>query len=824
MYKASDILKILQTHPADIAHPDAEITYLSTDSRRLNIPHCTLFFALPGHLHDGAVFIMDAIEKGVCNIVASRKPEGLPAHVNVFLVLDPLQALQHIARHHREAFPGLEVVAITGSNGKTIVKEWLAQLITDKKVIKSPKSYNSQTGVALSLWQISVQDEVGIFEAGISRTGEMARLEAMIRPETGIFTMIGDAHAEGFVSRKQKLYEKLILFRHAKTIIFNADDAEVAAAIHELYPDKQICSWGASEKSTLFHVTGYRKLETGTLATLKFENQSCELLLPFIDPASVQNALHCIAYLLHKRYKWEYIAQAVGRLHNISMRLELKKGILNTLLINDTYNADIQSLVIALDFLQEQAGFQRNKILVISDFLQTGLTESAFCEKISALILSHNISVVAGIGPQLAELHTRLNPTVRFLHFDNTEDLLHSISEIVVPGSAILVKGARVFRLERVITALSDKAHTAILETDLQAVGHNLSYFSSMTSPETRIIAVVKAAAYGSGGEELARFLQFRKVGYLAVAFIDEGVQLRTSGISMPIMVLNPDRNGIEALIKHQLEPEVYSLEQLEEISAMLESLSIKNFPVHIKLDTGMHRLGFMPEEVNLLCDVLEGNPSIQVASVFSHLSSSEDPDDDAFTHAQVQMFLGVYEKMVDRIGYRPMRHILNSSGIVRFMEYHFEMVRLGLGLYGIDSSQLISLKLEKVHTLKATVIQIKQVGFGGTVGYNRKGKIREGSRVAIINIGYADGLIRLAGNGHYKVVIQNREYPITGNICMDLTIVDIGTDIHIRVGDEVIIFGKMKPVEELAAVCKTIPYEILSRISGRVRRVFVQG
>jgi alanine racemase len=824
MYTASDILKILQTSPDDVVHPDSEIRYLSTDSRRLNVPHFTLFFALPGQLHDGGSFILDAVEKGVCNIVTRKIPERLPAHVNVFLVSDPLQALQQIAAKHRNKHKDLEVVAITGSNGKTIVKEWLAQLIPDKKVVKSPKSYNSQIGVALSLWQISSHDEIGIFEAGISKMGEMERLESMIKPQIGIFTMIGDAHAEGFSSQKQKLLEKLQLFRHTETIIYHEDDEEVSKAIRELYCDRNLCSWGNSEKSTLFRIIESRKVHAGTEVTFIFDKRRFSLLLPFSDAASIQNVLHCVAYLLFAGYAMEYIAQALGKLHNIAMRLELKKGILNTLLINDTYNADIQSLVIALDFLQEQAGAHRKKILMISGFFQTGMTEKEFCVKVASLIHSHQIDVVAGVGPQLADLQEFLNHAVRFIYFETTELLLHAISDIVVPDSAILVKGARIFRLERVITALSDKAHTAILETNLQAVGHNLSYFSSMTSADTKIIAVVKAAAYGSGGEELARFLQFRKVSYLAVAFIDEGVQLRKAGITMPIMVLNPDRNGINSLIKYNLEPEVYSLEQLEEISAMLESMSVSTFSIHIKLDTGMHRLGFMPEEVSSLCDILESTPSMRIASVFSHLSSSEDSKDDAFTHAQVQMFLGMHERISERIGYRPLRHILNSAGIVRFREYHFEMVRLGLGLYGIDGSRLIAHKLEKVHTLKATVIQIKKVGFGGTVGYNRRGVVREGSRVAIINIGYADGLIRLAGNGNYKVTIHGKEYPITGNICMDLSIVDIGEDSQISVGDEVVLFGKTKPVEELAVVCKTIPYEILSRISGRVRRVFVQA
>lgn len=824
MYTAESIAQILGTDLSLLSDKSAEIRFLSMDTRKIDQAGATLFFALSGSMHDGHDFIHEALDKGIKNIVVEKNPGLLSANVNVFLVENSLRAMQKLAAYHRKSFEHLQVVGITGSNGKTTIKEWLYQMIHDRQVVKSPKSYNSQTGVALSVWQIKVSDQIGIFEAGISQPGEMEALEKIIRPQIGLFTLLGDAHSEGFNSLAQKLEEKLLLFAHSDTIIYEEDDLIVSMAIRERYKDRNLLSWGWSQNSSLFQVVEIEKSNYQTRVTINFKGKIETVIVPFSDTASLENALHCIAILLVLQYDFFTIKETLFKLQNIPMRLEMKNGIQNSILINDTYNADIQSFKIALEFLSQQAG-GKEKVVILSDFMQTGLKMEDLNHQLADFIQTHNVAHVIGVGKSSKNLEKYLDPFILFSTFDTTDQLINALSDFNFQQKAILVKGARAFQLEKVINALSDKAHTATLETDLQAIEHNLKIFSQHLQPAIQIIAVIKASAYGSGSEELARFLEFKKVAYLAVAFIDEGVQLRKSGVLLPIIILNPDRNGVIDMIKYDLEPEVYSLEQLEEIVSLLINKKNGKFNIHIKLDTGMHRLGFMSEDWDHLCDILvEHEKQICVKSIFSHLSSSEDPEDDDYTHQQAQKLIIGYDFISKRIKYQPARHILNSSGIIRFPEYHFDLVRLGLGLYGIDGTGQFSNKLEKVHTLKATVVQIKNIKQSDSVGYNRKGKPAMDGRIAIINIGYADGLMRLAGNEKYTVKINGKDYPIIGNVCMDLTIIDIHQDSAIRIGDEAIIFGKDKPVEKLAEVCQTIPYEVLSRISGRVRRLYVQG
>ena len=505
------------------------------------------------------------------------------------------------------------------------------------------------------------------------------------------------------------------------------------------------------------------------------------------------------------------------------MRMEMKIGVFDSILINDTYNADLQSFKIALEFLTQQAG-NRNKMLIISDFMQTGLLPDELNRQIAAMISNHQIMDIVGIGKDIFGLSKQLDTKVSFYYFEQTDTFFQNLHTFNFDKKVILVKGARVFGLEVIIDALSEKIHTATLETDLQAIEYNVRMISQHLHGDTKIIAVIKASAYGSGSEELAKFLEYRKVAYLAVAYIDEGIQLRKAGVKLPIMILNPDANGIVDMIKYQLEPEIYSLEQLHHIIPFLGKVEHEPFSIHLKIDTGMHRLGFMDADIEDLCHLLHSHTYLHVRSIFSHLSSSEDPGDDQFTRYQVEKLNAQYNRIVAVLGYTPAKHILNSAGILRFPEYHFDMVRLGLGLYGIDSTATLTSALEKAHTLKASVIQIKNIKTTDYVGYNRKGKVSKDGKIAIINIGYADGLLRKAGNGNYSVCIQGKNYAILGNVCMDLTIIDIGTDATIQVGDEVIIFGKEKPIEELASCCETIPYEILSRISSRVKRVYVQA
>jgi Alr-MurF fusion protein len=822
IYIAREIADILGSDPALLSVPDARIEFLATDTRKIEWPEKNIFFALTGSLHDGHDFVHDALDLGIKNIVIHRDIGLAGRQVNVFMVDDTLVAMQKLAAVHRQKHSELLVIGITGSNGKTTVKEWLYQMITDRQVVKSPKSYNSQTGVALPVWQIRQVDNLGIFEAGVSQIGEMTALEKMIKPDIGIFTMIGDAHAEGFASLEEKLKEKLILFQNADSIIYDEDDVMVSMAIRNSYPDKKMYSWGWSQQSTLFRITDMQKKSSQTELTISYRDQQNKIIVPFTDTAAIENSLHCLAAMLVLNISFDVINMGFKKLHNIPMRLEMKNGIHNSILINDTYNADIQSFRIALDFLDEQAG-KREKVLIISDFMQTGLPIEELNHQLASIIQRHNIGHVIGVGSNLSKIEIFLDPYTLFHHFENTGELLLKLHELDFDKKAILVKGARVFKLEKVIKALSEKAHTATLETDLQSVGHNLRIFSQYLQSDTKIIAVIKASAYGSGSEELAKYLEYRKVAYLAVAYIDEGIQLRKAGIILPIIILNPDRNGVPDMIRHNLEPEVYCIDQLQEIVLLTTGNEAKSFRIHLKMDTGMHRLGFQESDMNLLCQILRQHTELDVKSIFSHLSSSEDPTDDNFSKSQVVLLENFYSIICNALGYKPWKHILNSAGIIRFPEYHFDMVRLGLGLYGIDSTDTVGDRLEKVHTLKATVIQVKQVKANDYVGYNRRGVVTNDGYIGVVNIGYADGLLRMAGNGKYSVSIRDTEYSILGNVCMDLTIIDLGSDTDVKVGDEVIIFGKSKPVEQLSAVCGTIPYEILSRISSRVRRLYIQ-
>ncbi|MEY3420939.1 MAG: hypothetical protein RIR48_1228, partial [Bacteroidota bacterium] len=709
-YLAKDIGKILGIDQSLIPYPDFEIETIATDTRTSNLPDSTIFFALPGSINDGHDFIHEAILKGIKNFVVSQDIVGPKVKVNFFKVKNTLEALQKVAAYHRASFSDLEVLTITGSNGKTTIKEWLSQIIDDRQVVKSPKSYNSQTGVALSLWQIRESDQLGIFEAGISRIGEMEALEKMIRPNIGLFTMIGDAHAEGFENMDQKLFEKLKLFKNVQAIIFEEDDIIVSLAIRELYEDKHLYSWGWSEHSTLFVVKDMKSSIHDTEIKIKYKNSILKFKVPFVDKASIDNALHCLAGLLVLGVSVENIKSGLLQLHNLPMRLELKTGENGSILVNDTYNADIQSFRMAMDFMDQQAG-KREKAVIISDFMQTGLTPAELNQSLAASIHKHDVKHVIGVGITVENLRKYLNTDVLFQYFKSTDQLIEKIHDINLSQKMILVKGARVFKLEKIIEVLSEKIHTATLETDLQALGHNLRVFSQYLGKDTKIIGVIKASAYGSGSEELAKFLEHRKVAYLAVAYIDEGIQLRKAGIKLPVIILNPDRSSVNDMANFDLEPEVYSLEQLKDIINYLKLANKSDFKIHLKIDTGMHRMGFMSQDIPVLCQYLKDTKSLKVASIFSHLSSSEDSGDDAFTEQQVTLLNKHFETISETIGYQPYKHILNSAGIVRFPQFHFDMIRLGLGLYGIDSAGVLTDQLEKVHTLKAIVIQVKDIG-----------------------------------------------------------------------------------------------------------------
>jgi alanine racemase len=803
--------------------PEAlEVEHLLYDSRQLIFPRQSLFFAIPGQRQDGHRFIPEVYATGVRNFVVSQKPDiaRFPG-ANFLLVADTIRAMQVLAAYHRRQFE-LPVIGITGSNGKTIVKEWLYQLLQDDlHIVRSPKSYNSQIGVPLSVWQIQTTHELGIFEAGISQMDEMQRLAAVIQPGIGILTNIGEAHNEGFPSKEAKLREKLRLFADVHTLVYRTDNPLIEAVVQEVYPAMTKFRWStADECADLF--IGEQAPERGGLA-LKgtCRGEAFSAWIPFSDEASLENALHCLATLLVLGYPLQDAAQRLNRLEPVAMRLELKAGANNCTLINDSYNSDLTSLTIALHFLRQQSA-HAHRTLILSDILQSGEPAEDLYQKVAILLAEQGVSSFIGIGAEVVRIRPSLPPGIPASFFRNTAEFLRHLDQHPFRNQTVLLKGARSFRFEEIANRLAYKAHKTVLEIDLNALQHNLHYYQRKAGKSCKLLVMVKAAAYGSGAAEIARMLEFQNADYLGVAYADEGVELRKAGIRLPILVLNPEEASFDLLFRYELQPEIYSLSLLR---SWLQALPEDHPPVaiHLKLETGMNRLGLQKDELLAALDLLRAYPSVQVASVFSHLAASEDPGQDDFTHLQARRFEEGFEVLAQGLGYRPLRHLLNSSGIVRFPQYKMDLVRLGIGLYGIETCREQQGKLQTVLTLKATVSQVRDVNPGETIGYGRKGLITEPKRIATISIGYADGLLRLAGNGRFQVLVRGRRAPTIGNVCMDMTMIDVSSIPDVQEGDEVILFGRDLPVEELARVLNTIPYEVLTNLSERVKRVYWQ-
>ncbi|MFZ1705080.1 MAG: bifunctional UDP-N-acetylmuramoyl-tripeptide:D-alanyl-D-alanine ligase/alanine racemase [Saprospiraceae bacterium] len=821
-YDIVELVSVLKPKTFYVNNPaNATIRFLILDSRYVVNPELSIFFALKGDLHDGHNFLEEVYNKGVRNFVVDSKSNipDLLRDANVLVVDSPIEALHKLAAMHRQKFVNLMIIGITGSNGKTTIKEWLATLLCNHSTVRSPKSYNSQTGVPLSLCLIDTHHEIGVFEAGISQMGEMEKLQKMILPRIGIMTNIGDAHASGFQNMAEKVEEKLKLFKDCEYLIYEEDDLLIAQKVKKLSPKIKLISWGSEGTYISFLKT--EKHQNFSRLFLTKEKMSMTIDVPFLDEASIQNVKHCITLLLFLDYSLEDIQTKVKDLHNLAMRLEMKQGDQNSIIINDTYNADLQSFKIALEFLNQNS-LQREKVVFISSFDQSGKDHAQFLESVANLLVEYEVSQVYAIGEEMNDLPSFLPKNIFCRIISTTVETLASLPYLPIQNKAILVKGSRRFGLERLANVLAQKSHESVLETDLQAVGHNLRYYSSVLGQNTGIIAVIKASAYGSGSHELAAYLEFAKVDYLAVAYVDEGVSLRKAGIKTPIMVLNSSSEQWEECMVWNLEPEVYSLDYMKKL---LVFECDKNLKVHIKVDTGMHRLGILIDEIpEAKKIVMQWPPNIMVGSIFTHLVSTEVEGHDDFTRKQVGLYQQAYNELQTVLAYKPAKHVLNTAGIKRFPEFQFDFVRIGLGLYGIDVTQENNALLEKVHTLKARVLQVKSVKEGLTVGYNMKGKVNKNGFVAILNIGYADGLMRSSGNGNFKVRIQNKLYPIIGNINMDLTIVDLGNTNTIMPGEEVEIFGKNVAVEELAKACQTIPYEILSRIAPRIKRVYIRS
>ena len=806
---------------------DNAIAQLLLDSRRLIFPATTLFFALKGPRRDGGGFVAELYKRGVRNFVvgsdwtSTHAPINDMPEANILVVPDALAALQHLVATHRSKF-SLPVIGITGSNGKTIVKEWLNQLLAASyHIVRSPKSYNSQTGVPLSVWQLEPGHELAIFEAGISKRGEMARLEPIIRPTIGVFTNLGEAHSEGFVSNAEKAAEKLKLFDHAGTLIFCSDQPQTVEAItHWRHQSTKIFSWGHSQRdSVCIHSTETH--DGWTTISISHEQLDLTFSVPFTDHASIENAMHCLCVLLLLKQPAEKIAACMAELSPIAMRLELKNGINHCSIINDSYSADLNSLTIALDFLAAQQQHTRRTV-ILSDFLESGREEDELYKTIAQALAWTKIDRLIGIGARIGA-----HAAVIAERFSGETVFLPTVEAFRLAGihfrdETILIKGARVFEFEEIDRLLTEQIHQTVMEVNLNAMAANLRQYRQILDPATRVMAMVKAYGYGSGSFEIANLLQFHGVDYLGVAYADEGVVLRKAGIRVPIIIMNTENSSFDSLVEYNLQPVIYSSSLLQNFNRWLKKEGIPAFPVHIELETGMNRLGFAPEDID---DLLKALPTaaFKVVSVFSHFAASEQPQQDAFTLRQGQLYRETADRIRQTLGYPFLRHLANSAGIVRHPGLQLDMVRLGIGLYGIDSANSRRLDLQEVSTLKTTIAQIKHLHEGDTIGYDRKGIAVNGTVIATVRIGYADGYARALGNGVGKMWINGRLAPTIGIISMDMTMIDLTGIPDVKEGDEVVVFGKELSVSQLATWAHTIPYEILTSVSQRVRRIYFE-
>lgn len=799
---------------------DLFINDIVIDSRKYVVGSQSIFVALITDANDGHHYIQGLYDRGLRVFLVSYLPDTEFEGAAFLLVKDTLAALQKISIFHRKKH-NCQVIGITGSNGKTIVKEWLFQVLNpDFEIIRSPKSYNSQIGVPLSVLQLTPQANLAIFEAGISMPDEMDKIQKIIQPTIGIFTNIGHAHDENFIDNRQKINEKIQLFKQCKQIIYCHDHGEINSRIFsvESFRDKKLTSWSLKNKSVDLYVSKY---SSQNLYKCIYKNAEFELELPFTDEASVENIFHVVLTALELGLKPEELKTRIKNLSPIAMRLELKAGINNSTLINDVYNSDLNSILIAIDFLAQQKQHIQ-KTIILSDIMQSGMNEYTLYARVAEWIEKYDIQCFIGIGKALKRQQKLFKGEKYF--YDSTDDFLQNHPIYSIANQSILLKGARVFELERISNLLQQKAHQTVMEVNLTNLVSNLNYFRSLLKPGTEIMAMVKAFSYGSGSFEIANVLRYHNVNYLAVAYADEGVELRKAGIILPIMVMNPDENAFEMMIVNNLEPEIYSLSMLKQfIMAIENSILPKNDPIgiHIKIDSGMHRLGFEKNELNDLLEILKTNKHLILRSVFSHLVGSDDAKFDSFTHQQANYYLDCCEIIESSIGDGFTKHILNSSGICRFPDLQMDMVRLGIGLYGFGACNSED-KLQNVVTLKTIISQIKHIPKGETVGYNRSFIAEKDMISATVPIGYADGYNRLLSNGVGSMFIKGVKVPVIGNVCMDMTMLDI-TGLDVKEGDEVIVIGNEFTAAHMAAAIGTIPYEILTSISSRVKRIYFQ-
>ena len=799
----------------------AEIDWILTDSRSLCFAEDTLFFALKTKRNDGHKYIPDLYERGVRNFVVSDLPQNLDDYVDTnFLQLpNPLKGLQRLAEKYRSLFE-VPVVGITGSNGKTIVKEWLYQLLSPEKIItRSPRSYNSQIGVPLSVWLLNETTELGIFEAGISEMGEMEALQSIIRPTVGILTNIGGAHQENFYSVPDKCMEKLTLFKECDVVVYDGDNELISACVSKSLFGAREIAWSRKDNERPLYIASIEKGDSSTTVRYRYLGMPNEYTIPFIDDASIENSLHCLAVCLYMMLPAEKITERMAHLEPIAMRLEVKEGKNGCVLINDSYNSDLASLDIALDFMSRRSEDKgRKRTLILSDLLETGQTPKLLYRQVADLVQNRGIDKIIGVGEEIRSAASRFDMEKYF--FRTTEELLASDLIGQLKNEVVLVKGSRSFHFDDISDRLELKVHETILEINLNALVNNLNHYRSYLKPDTKMVCMVKASAYGAGSYEIAKTLQDHRVDYLAVAVADEGSDLRKAGITSSIIIMNPELTAFKTMFDYKLEPEVYSFHLLNELIKAAEKEGVTNFPIHIKLDTGMHRLGFAPQDIPELIARLKRQTSVIPRSVFSHLVGSDSAQFDAFTRRQIETFEKASEELQEAFPHKILRHICNTAGIERYQGAQFDMVRLGLGLYGVNP--FTNRMLHNVSTLKTTILQIRDVPQEDSVGYSRKGRLSRDSRIAAIPIGYADGLNRRLGNGRAYCLVNGQKAAYVGNICMDVCMIDV-TDIDCKEGDKVIIFGDDLPVTVLADVLDTIPYEILTSVSNRVKRIYFQ-
>lgn len=817
-YSIENIASIINGTMLLKSNGDDKIAHLLFDTRKIIFAETSLFFALKSNKNNGHKYLNDAYDTGIRNFIVSEPMDVSNfKNANIILVENTQIALQQLSTHHRNLFH-IPIIGITGSNGKTIVKEWLYQLLNQQlNICKNPKSYNSQVGVPLSVWQLNNQYQLGIFEAGISEPNEMQTLAKIIHPSIGLFNYFGHAHSEGFANDDEKLNEKLQLFTQVKELVYCVDQAAVKTAMEHFASQHAINLFSWSKQGVKAHFQ----------FTVSFQNSFSEIkynhykiIIPFTDEASIWNACSCLALVLmvHELQLFSLNLESVltefENLQAVEMRLQLKEANNNCIVINDSYSNDIDSLKIALNFLLHQ-GNGLNKTLIISDIFQSGLIDLDLCIQINELIKVNQISKLISIGNMFEKHKDLFQVNTQF--YNNTQEFIDAFSSLTFENEVILLKGARKFEFEKINALLEKRVHETVFEINLNALTNNFNVYRKLIAPKTKIMAMVKAFSYGTGSYEIAKTLAFNQVDYFAVAYADEGVVLRKAGIKTPIMVMNPEKSSFDLILKYNLEPAIYNLSILNDL---IKAINGQEIGIHIELDSGMKRLGFDETQMQDLLLVLSQNNHIQIKSILSHLAASEASEHDEFTQNQITKFDAFSQKITSVFPYKILRHILNSSGIVRFKNAQFDMVRLGIGLYGIDPALEIQKQLQAIGNLKTVISQIRNISIVESIGYGRRGKVNKPSRIAIVAIGYADGLDRKLGNGNGYMLVNEKKAPIIGSICMDMTMIDV-TEIICQEGDEVIVFGGELSIEIIAEKLGTIPYEILTSISQRVKRVY---